>query len=185
MINCCTLAGNLTRDIDVRQTQSGTTIINFGIAVNERVKNSQTGEWSDRANFFDCVCFGKRAEGLAKVLHKGQKIAINGHLHYNQWENEKGEKRSKVEIVVDDVEFMSQRKDSQGQQNGSYAPQNQQQGNYSNQQQYAPQNGYQRPTQGYQQQQYQQQSYQQPQQNYQQQAAQAPVMDVYDEDMPF
>lgn len=166
MINSCVLAGNLTREVEIRQTKSGTSILNFGIAVNERVKNNQTGEWTDRPNFFNCVCFGKRAEGLAKVLSKGQKVAISGHLRYNQWENEKGEKRSNVEIVVDDVEFMSQRNDSQNQPNGSYGQQYQQQPNYSQQQQYAHQNAPQQPTGGY-----QQQGYQQP--------------DLYPEPMPF
>ena len=184
MINSVNIAGNLTRDCELRQTQGGTSILSFGIAVNERVKNNQTGEWSDRANFFNCVCFGKRAEGLANVLTKGQKVAISGRLRYNQWENDKGEKRSSVEIVVNDVEFMSQRNNAQSQSNGSYGQQYQQQGNYSQQQQYAPQNGSQQPTGGYQQQyhgqeQYQGQGYQQPQyqQGYQQ--------DIASDDIPF
>ena len=154
----------MTREVELKQTQSGTSILNFGIAVNERVKNNQTGEWTDRPNFFNCVCFGKRAEGLAKVLGKGQKVAISGHLRYNQWETEKGEKRSNVEIVVDDVDFMSRRDGAQGQSNGSSGQQQQQQDNYSNQQQYAPQNAPQQPTGqygGYQQQGYQQNGYQQ------------------------
>lgn len=176
MINSVALAGNLTRSPELKQTQGGTNILSFGIAVNERVKNNQTGEWTDRPNFFSCVCFGKRAEGLAKVLSKGQKIAVSGRLRYNQWENDRGEKRSNVEIVVDDVEFMSQRNSSQNQQNGSYAPQQQQQANYSQQQQYAPQNGYQQPTGGYQQ-------YNQPQQAGGYGNVQMP--DVYDADMPF
>ena len=159
MINSCVLAGNLTREVELKQTQGGTSVLNFGIAVNERVKNSQTGEWSDRPNFFNCVCFGKRAEGLAKVLGKGQKVAISGRLRYSQWENDRGEKRSSVEIVVNDVDFMSRRDDSQGQQDGSYAPQQQRQGNYSNQQQYGSQNGSQQPTSGYQQQYQQQQDF--------------------------
>lgn len=173
MINSVTVAGNLTRDCELKQTQSGTSILGFGIAVNERVKNNQTGEWGDRPNFFECVCFGKRAEGLAKVLSKGQKVAVSGHLRYSSWEANDGSKRSKVEIVVDDVDFMSQRNASQGQNGGSYAPQRQQQGNYPNQQQNAPQNAYQQPAGGYQQQEYQQNGYQ-PQQ-----------MDVYQDDIPF
>ena len=130
MINSVVLAGNLTHDVELKQTPSGASVMNFGIAVNERVKNSQTGEWGDRPNFFRCVCFGKRAEGLSSILGKGQKVAISGHLRYNQWENDNGEKRSSVEIVVDDLEFMSRRDGSQSQQNGSYAPQSQQQTNY-------------------------------------------------------
>lgn len=175
MINHCVLAGNLTREVELKQTQGGTSIINFGIAVNERVKNNQTGQWEDRPNFFECVCFGKRADGLAKVLSKGQKIAVSGHLRYNSWEAKDGSKRSKVEVVVDDVEFMSQRRDNaQSQQNGSYGQQYQQQGNYSNQQQYSPQNGYQQPTGGY----------QQPMGGYQQQY-QEYQDDLYSENQPF
>jgi len=169
MINSVNIAGNLTREPELKQTQGGMNILNFGIAVNERVKNNQTGEWSDRPNFFSCACFGKRADGLAKILHKGQKVAISGRLRYNQWENSRGEKRSNVEIIVDDVELMSQRNSSHGQSGGSYTPQ-QQQGNYTNQGQYAPQNAPQQPTggnYGYQQQQYQ------------------PEQDVYSEDIPF
>jgi len=182
MINRVTLAGNITRDCEVKQTQSGMTIMHFGIAVNERVKNNQTGEWEERPNYFNCVCFGKRAEGLAKVLHKGQKIALDGKLHYNQWENGQGQKRSTVEIVVDDVEFMSQRNNAQSQQNDSYANQNQQQGNYANQQQYATQNAPQQPTggyQGYQSQGYQQGNGYQGGQQYQQQ------METAQSDIPF
>jgi single-strand DNA-binding protein len=118
MINSVVLAGNLTRDAELKQTRTGTSVLNFGVAVNERVKNNQTGEWSDRPNFFECVIFGKRAESLSKYLHKGLKVTVSGHLRYNQWENEQGQKRSNVNVVVDDIEFMSQR-DSQGQQNGS------------------------------------------------------------------
>ena len=144
MVNSCVLVGNLTRDVALKQTNSGTSILNIGIAVNERVKNSQTGEWTDRANFFNCTCFGKRAEGLAKILHKGMKVAVSGHLRYNQWENDKGEKSSSVEIVVDDVEFMSQRDQQQPQQQ-QYQPQYQPQ---YQQPQYQPQ--YQQPyQQGY------------------------------------
>jgi single-strand DNA-binding protein len=118
MINSVVLAGNLTRDAELKQTRTGTSVLNFGVAVNERVKNNQTGEWSDRPNFFECVIFGKRAESLSKYLHKGLKVTVSGHLRYNQWENEQGQKRSNVNVVVDDIEFMSQR-DSQSQQNDS------------------------------------------------------------------
>ena len=148
-INVVCLSGNLTRDAELRSTQSGLSVLNFGIAVNDRVKNQQTGEWMDRPNFVDCVLFGKRADSLANILHKGSKIALEGKLRYSSWENDQGQKRSKLEVLVDEIELMSQRNDSQGQQNGSYGQQRQQQGNYSNQQQYGPQNGSQQPTGGY------------------------------------
>ena len=165
-INKVCLSGNLTRDAELRSTQSGLSVLNFGISVNDRVKNQQTGEWTDRPNFVDCVLFGKRADSLANILRKGSKIALEGKLRYSSWENDQGQKRSKLEVLVDEVELMSQRNGAQGQQNGSYGQQRQQQGNYANQQQYAPQNGSQQPTGGY-----QQQGYQQP--------------DVYQDDIPF
>lgn len=158
-INRVIISGNLTRDAELRSTQSGLSVLNFGIAVNDRVKNQQTGEWTDRPNFIDCVLFGKRADSLANILHKGSKIALEGKLRYSSWENDQGQKRSKLEVLVDEVELMSQRNGAQGQQNVSYGQQRQQQGNYANQQQYAPQNGSQQPTGGYQQQYQQQQDF--------------------------
>ena len=104
-INKVTVTGNLTRDMELRQTSSGLSIGGFGIAVNERRKD-QSGQWNDYANFFDCTMMGTRAEKLVQYLTKGTKVAIEGHLHWSQWESN-GQKRSKVEIIVDNVEFMS------------------------------------------------------------------------------
>lgn len=113
-INTVAISGNLTRDIENRVTNSGTTIGRFGIAVNERRRNSN-GEWEDYANFVDCVIFGKRAESLEQYLTKGIKVAIKGRLHYSSWEAQDGSKRSKLEVVVDDIDLMSARQDgSQG-----------------------------------------------------------------------
>lgn len=113
-VNSVTISGNLTRSIELRMTQGGTAIGRFGIAVNERRKN-QSGEWEDYANFVDCVLFGKRAESLEQYLTKGVKVAIKGRLHYSSWEAQDGGKRSKLEVVVDDIDLMSARQDgSQG-----------------------------------------------------------------------
>ena len=185
-INRVCLSGNLTREPELRQTQGGTGVLNFGIAVNDRRKNSQTGEWEDYANFVDVIVFGKRAEGLANIMHKGMKISLEGKLHYSSWTKDE-QKRSKLEVIADDIELMSQR-NSQSQQNGSYGQQQQPQANYSQQQQYAPQNAPQQPTGAYQQQGYQQQGYQQQAPQTYQQAPQAQPqarMDVYDTDIPF
>ncbi|MBQ9785094.1 MAG: single-stranded DNA-binding protein [Clostridia bacterium] len=118
-INHVTLAGNLTRDVDLRSTASGTSVMKFGIAVNERVKNNQTGEWEDRPNFVDCTMFGTRAEAVSKYLSKGSKVALEGKLRWSQWEKD-GQKQSKLEVIVDEIEFMS-RSDSQ-QTSGYSAP---------------------------------------------------------------
>ncbi|HJG36700.1 single-stranded DNA-binding protein [Enorma phocaeensis] len=105
-INKVFLSGNLTRDPELRATASGTQVLEFRLAVNERVRNQQTDAWEDRANFFSCIVFGRRAEALARRLAKGAKVSIEGSLRYSAWERD-GVKRSKVEVVVDELEFMS------------------------------------------------------------------------------
>ncbi len=113
-INRVMISGNLTRDPELRSTASGMAVLNLGVAVNDRRKNQQTGEWEDYANFIDCVMFGSRAEAIAQYLSKGTKVAIEGKLRYSTWENQQGDKRSKVEVVVDDIEFMSSRGEGGG-----------------------------------------------------------------------
>ena len=105
-INRVNISGNLTRDPELRQTQGGMAILSLGVAVNDRRKNQQTGEWEDVPNFVDCVVFGTRAEKLAQFLAKGSKVAIEGKLRWSQWEKD-GARRSKLEVVVDEIEFMS------------------------------------------------------------------------------
>lgn len=107
-LNRVMVTGNLTRDPELRQTATGMSVLSFGIAVNDRRKNSQTGEWEDYPNYLDCTLFGARADGLSKILTKGSKVAIDGKLRWSKWEKD-GQKRSKVEIIVDSLDFMSQR----------------------------------------------------------------------------
>lgn len=108
-INRVLLTGHLTRDPEVRSTASGMSVLGFGVAVNDRRKN-QAGEWEDYPNFIDCTMFGTRAQSVARYLSKGTKVAIEGKLRWNQWEKD-GQKRSKIEVIVDDLELM-QRTDS-------------------------------------------------------------------------
>ncbi len=109
-INRVNISGNLTRDPEVRTSASGSAIMHFGVAVNDRAKNQRTGEWEDRPNFIDCTMFGTRAESVSRFLGKGTKVAIEGKLRWSQWDDRKtGEKRSKVEVIVDEIEFMSSR----------------------------------------------------------------------------
>lgn len=105
-VNRVILVGNLTRDPEIRRTQSGMAIMSFGIAVNNRRKNNQTGEWEDDPCFVDCTMFGTRAESVSNYISKGSKVAIDGKLRYSTWERD-GQKRSKLEVVVDDIEFLS------------------------------------------------------------------------------
>ena len=86
----------------------GLPVRGWGGAVNDRRKNQQTGEWEDYPNFIDCTMFGARAESLSRYLGKGTKVAIEGKLRWSQWERE-GQKRSKIEVIVDELEFMSSR----------------------------------------------------------------------------
>ena len=117
-INKVLISGNLTRDPELRQTASGMPVLSFGVAVNDRRRNQQTGEWEDYPNFVDCTMFGNRASSLSRYLHKGIKVAIEGKLRYSSWEKD-GTKRSKLEVIVDELEFMSSRGGQEGG-NGSY-----------------------------------------------------------------
>ena len=107
-INRVIISGNLTRDPELRATAGGMQVMSLGVAVNDRRRNAQTGEWEDYPNFVDCTMFGTRAESLARFLSKGTKVAIEGKLRWSQWERD-GQKRSKLEVIVDDLEFMSSR----------------------------------------------------------------------------
>ena len=101
-INTCTISGNLTRDPELRATASGTEILGFSVAMNDRRRNPQTGEWEDHPNFIDCTRFGSRASALANILHKGSSVTVQGKLRWSQWERD-GQKRSKIEVVVDEI----------------------------------------------------------------------------------
>ena len=157
-INRVNISGNLTRDPELRVTSGGTQVLSFGVAVNDRRRNPQTGEWEDYPNFVDCTMFGTRAEAVNRYLSKGSKVAIEGKLRYSSWERD-GQRRSKLEVIVDEIEFMSR-----GQQGdaGGYAPAP----SYGQQGGYAPASA--------------------PQQAPAPMAAPVPpAVDVYDEDIPF
>ena len=94
-------AGNITRDPELSVTKNGKTMLKFGLAVNERTAQRE------HANFFDCVIWGRYGETMQKYLHKGQKVAIAGSLHYESWSDPKtGYTRSRVEVYVRDIETL-------------------------------------------------------------------------------
>ena len=128
-LNLIAISGNLGSDASLRQTQSGASVLSWSMAVNDRRKNSQTGEWEDYANFIDCTMFGTRAEAVSNYLSKGSKIGLEGKLRYSTWERD-GQKRSKLEVIVDELEFLSPRNSQggSGYQGGGY----QGGGNYQN-----------------------------------------------------
>ena len=117
-INKCFISGNIGGEPEARQTSSGMFVLTFSVAVNERVKDSE-GNWGDRPNWVSCTFFGTRAEKLQAYLVKGTKVAIEGKLRYSSWESKDGSRRSKLEVIVDEIEFMSR---GNGQQQAGYAP---------------------------------------------------------------
>lgn len=106
-INKVTLSGNLTRGAQLRATAGGTPVLSLGLAVGNRRKNQKTGAWEDEPYFFDCVLYGARAEKLAPMLSKGTHVAVEGKLIYRAWEAKDGSRRSKVEVLVDEIDFLA------------------------------------------------------------------------------
>jgi single-strand DNA-binding protein len=103
-INQVTISGNLTREPELRTSPGGTQIVSFGLAHNERRKNQQSGDWEDRAHFFEVTVFGGQGEWLARQVTKGDPITVSGQLEWRQWEDKNGGgKRSAVSIVARDV----------------------------------------------------------------------------------
>ena len=144
MFNKVIMAGNLTRDIELRYAQSGSAIANTAIAVTR--KFTQNGEKKEEVCFIDLTFFGRQAEVANEYLRKGSKILVDGRLNFDQWVAQDGSKRSKHSIVVETMQMLDSKQDGNQQGGG--------------QQQYpnASQQQYQQPQ--------QQQSYGQPQQNY-------------------
>ena len=99
------LAGNLTRDIELRETPGGASVADAGLAVNDRRK--QGDEWVDETSFIDLTLWGRTAENAAEYLSKGSPILIEGRLKQDSWQNEQGEKRTKLKVVVDRLQFLS------------------------------------------------------------------------------
>lgn len=191
-INKATITGNITRDPELRQTQGGTSVLTIGVAVNDRRKNQQTGEWEDYPNFIDCTIFGNRATGVAPHLEKGMKVAIEGKLNQSRWQADDGTNRSKIEIIVDEIEFMSRQQGQTASKPVQQQPQQPMQQQAAQPQRFAPQAAPQ-PMQQQPMQQFAPQPMQQPVQAapvqqampmMQQQAPQQ-VASIYDEDIPF
>jgi single-strand DNA-binding protein len=98
--NVVTLVGNITRDPELRFTNTGQATASFGLAVNRRC---QTQEWEEATSFFDVVCWREMAENAAESLTKGARVIVTGRLDQRSWETPDGDKRSKVEVVADEV----------------------------------------------------------------------------------
>ncbi len=103
-INKACISGNLGRDPELRASASGTAVCQFSVCVSDRRKNRQ-GEWEDVPNWVDVAFFGSRAESIHKHLAKGSLVFVSGRLHQSTWEARDGQRRSKLEIVGDDIHF--------------------------------------------------------------------------------
>jgi single-strand DNA-binding protein len=103
MSNGTTITGNLTREPEIRYTKEGQANTLLGVAVNRRWQDRETKEWSESTSFFDVVCWRELAENVALSLAKGMRVVVTGRLEQRSWETEEGERRSKVEIVADEV----------------------------------------------------------------------------------
>ncbi|MCA9188757.1 MAG: single-stranded DNA-binding protein [Pirellulaceae bacterium] len=102
------LMGNLTRDVEVRYVGNNMAVTDIGLAVNDRRKNPQTGEWIEDTTFVDITLWGRTAEIAAEYLSKGSPVFIEGRLKLDQWESE-GQKRSKLKVVGEKLQFISGR----------------------------------------------------------------------------
>ena len=101
--NTVTVIGNVTRDPELRFTPSGQAIATFGLAVNRRWQNRQTQEWEENVSFFDVTCWAQLGQNVSDTLVKGSRAIVTGRLEQRSWETDQGDKRSKVEIIADEV----------------------------------------------------------------------------------
>ena len=101
--NSVTLIGNVTRDPELRFTPTGQATASFGLAVNRRWQDRQSGEWQEAVSFFDVVCWREMAENASESLSKGSRIIVTGRLEQRTWETEGGDKRSKIEVIADEI----------------------------------------------------------------------------------
>jgi len=179
MYNKVILVGNLTRDIEVRYSQSGSAIANTAIATSRKFK-SQSGEQKEEVCFVDITFFGRTAEIANQYLRKGSKVLVEGRLTFQQWVAQDGSKRSKHSITVENLQMLGSRDDANNMGGGNMHNEGGYQNNSMHQQ---PNNqGYQnnsmnQPNQGY----------QEPQHNapVQQTKQQIPEIDISEDEIPF
>jgi single-strand DNA-binding protein len=122
-INRVVLTGNLTRDPELRQTGSGTSVCSLRLACNTR-RRGASGDWEDKPNFFDVTVWGAQGENCNQYLSKGRPVAIDGRLEWREWQDKDGNKRQSIDIIADSVQFLGSRDGGDGGGNGSrFTPQ--------------------------------------------------------------
>ena len=105
-LNHVVITGNLTSDPELRALPSGTSVCKLRVAVNTRRKDGASGEWVDKANYFDVTVWGAQGENAATYLSKGRPVGVQGRLEWREWETAEGSKRQAVEIIADQVQFL-------------------------------------------------------------------------------
>lgn len=118
-LNQVTLMGNLTRDPELRQTPNGQNVCSFSLALNRSYKDS-SGEWQEVTDYIDIVAWGPLAERVAQYLSKGRRCLVQGRLQSRSWEQD-GQKRSKVEVLANDVTFLDSRGSGGGESQENFA----------------------------------------------------------------
>jgi single-strand DNA-binding protein len=103
MSNTTTVTGNLTREPEIRYTREGHATTLLGVAVDRRWQDRQTNEWEESTSFLEVVCWRELAENAALSLVKGMRVMVTGRLEQRSWETEEGDRRSKVEIVAEEI----------------------------------------------------------------------------------
>lgn len=111
-MNSVNIIGTLTRDCELKYLPNGTPVGKFGIAFNEKIKQNE--QWVAKAHFFDVTAWGKTAENINKFFHKGKQIGVTGSLQFEQWQDQQGQRRSKVSIKVDKFDFIGGKDDNNG-----------------------------------------------------------------------
>lgn len=111
-LNRVILIGNLTRDPELRYTPNGSPVANFGIAVNRTYTNKQ-GEKVDDVDYFNVVAWAKLAELCAEYIRKGSPVAVEGRLQSRSWESNEGQKRTTVEVIAENVQFLGRPRSAQ------------------------------------------------------------------------
>ncbi len=187
MFNKVILVGNLTRDIELRYSQSGTGIAKTAIATSR--KFTVNGEKKEEVCFVDITFFGRSAEIANQYLRKGSKILVEGRLNFEQWVDQNGQKRSKHSVIVESMQMLDTKADSQAMANqgGNYAPQQSQPQSYQQNTQQRQNYANEAPMQ---QQSYQQPSYSNPPQTQtpsqeMPSSSQVPVIDIDEDEIPF
>jgi len=112
-VNRIVVSGNLTKDSELRQTNTGISVLLNSIAVNNRAKKN--GQYTDEVMYVDITLFGARADSLSQYLKKGTKVIVDGKLAIDNWKDKNGNPRRQVKIIVDNLDFAGNKKQQQSQ----------------------------------------------------------------------